>query len=242
MIEINLVPDVKQELIRAQRVRNNVIALTILIGIISLATVILLAFYVFGVQTIRDNLADSSIENNISKLKKVDDLSKTLTIQNQLTKLSDLNSSKRISSRVFDLFNSLIPPAPNDIKISSLILNADEGMIRIEGQAVNSYPAVEIFKKTLEGSKLKYKTIDDDEKQVDLVSRVSITDTSYGQDANGNKVLRFNMSFVYAPELLDQKSKETSIVITIDGNVTDSYIGIPKRIFADRPVDIEGDN
>lgn len=240
MIEINLVPDVKQELIKAQRSRNNVITLTILIGIISLALVVALAFYVFGVQAIRDNLLDSSINKNISELKKVDDLSKTLTVQNQLTKLSDLNKSKRITSRVFDLLNSVIPPAPNDVLISSFSLNTDDGVIRVEGQAVNSYSAVEIFKKTLEGAKLRYKAKGVN-KEVDLVSSVSISETSYGQDATGNRVLRFIMSFVYDPKLLAQESKETSIAIVINGNVTDSYVGIPKSIFADRPVDIEED-
>jgi hypothetical protein len=43
MIEINLVPDVKQELLNAQRVRNGVISIAIVTGIGSLAAVAILA-------------------------------------------------------------------------------------------------------------------------------------------------------------------------------------------------------
>lgn len=39
MIEINLVPDVKQELIKAQRVRATVISFSIAIGLVSVAVV-----------------------------------------------------------------------------------------------------------------------------------------------------------------------------------------------------------
>ncbi len=239
MIEINLIPDVKQELIRAQRMRSSVIAITILIGIISVAIVVILASYVFGVQTIRDNIADSSIEKGIAKLKNVDDLSKTLTIQNQLTKLSDLNKNKKISSRIFDVLSSIIPPAPDNIQISSISIKLDNEAVTIDGQAPNSYAAAEVFKKTLEGAKLRYKDKQDKLKEVDLASNIVIGDTSYGQDSSGNRTLRFTLSFNYAPELFAQSSKETTIAITVNGNVTDSYIGIPKSIFADRAADIE---
>ena len=64
MIEINLVPDVKQELIRAQRSRTVVVTFSILTGIIALGIVVLLLLYVFGVQTLRSAIADDAIEKN----------------------------------------------------------------------------------------------------------------------------------------------------------------------------------
>jgi Tfp pilus assembly protein PilN len=238
MIEINLVPDVKQELIKAQRTRSTVIAGAVLVGIASAAAVAILAIYVFGVQTLRSSLADSSISTGIKKLKAVKDLSKTLTIQNQLTKISDLNASKNINSRIFDVLLAVIPPAPDDIKVSTLRIDSETGTISIEGQAPNSYPAVEVFKKTLEGAKLRYKDSSNKSQEVDLASDISISDTSYGSDSSGAKVLRFSMSFVYAPELFAPASKDTTIAIIVNGNVTDSYIGIPKSIFADRAIDL----
>jgi len=49
MIEVNLIPDVKLELLKARKVRTNVISLSILITIVTAGAVALLAFYVFVV-------------------------------------------------------------------------------------------------------------------------------------------------------------------------------------------------
>jgi Tfp pilus assembly protein PilN len=238
MIEINLVPNVKQELIKAQRVRSKVIAGTIIVGLASIAAVLLLAFYVFGVQAARGFLADNAIDDGSKKLSKVEDLSKTLTIQNQLTKIPALNDSKKIDSRVFDLLIAIIPPAPNDIKISDMTIDSTEGTITINGQAANSYAAVEVFKKTIEGAKVKF--TGSDEKGVTLASNISTSNTSYGEDSSGAKVLRFTISFSYAKELFSPESKNVEIVVSNQGNVTDSYLGVPKNIFTDRAKDPAG--
>lgn len=242
MIEINLVPDIKQELLRAQSIRAKVIAGSIFIGVASIAVVALLVIYVFTVQTIRSSLADASIKQGSDKLMAVTDLTKTLTIQNQLTKISDLNSSKNINSRIFDLLNAVIPPVPNNILVSNLAVDSSSGLITIDGQAANSYAAVEVFKKTIEGATLKYTDDNGKPQAITLASQISTSDTSYGEDATGAKVLRFTLSFVYAPELFAPSSKNISIAITIDGNVTDSFLGVPKSIFADRAIDITEGN
>lgn len=239
MIEVNLIPDVKLELIKAQKMRNKVISITALVGLASVATVVVLAFYVFGVQALRGSLADTAINNNIEKLKKVEDLDKTLTIQNQLVKITGLNKSKKISSRLFDLLNSVIPPAPNDIQISLINVDTVANVVHLEGQALNSYPAVEIFKKTLENAILDYKDQDGQAQQIKLINDIVVSNTSYGQDLSGRRLLGFSMGFSYAPELFDQASKGVNIKVNVNGDVTDSYINIPKSIFADKVIEIK---
>ena len=241
MIEINLVPDVKQELIKAQRVRSTVISFAIFVGLAFVAIVTILAIYAFGVQTVRSSLADDSIKKGSEQLAKVEDLSKTLTIQNQLTKISTLHDSIKIDSRVFDVLQAIIPPAPNDVQISNLSVDSSLNQITIEGQAANSYAAVEVFKKTIEGAMVKYNDGEEDV-EVALASNVSTGDTSYGEDSSGAKVLRFTLSFEYASELLSPLSKSVTVVIANKGNATDSYLGVPKSIFVDRAKDIEETN
>jgi len=243
MIEINLVPDVKQELIRAQRVRSLVITGSILIGSISIAIVILLATYIFTVQAVRSNMADSTIKTGSNKLASVTDLSKTLTIQNQLTKISALNSDKKITSRLLGtsgLLTAIIPPSPNDIQISDLTIDTTTNLITIDGQAANSYAAVEVFRKTIEGADVKYTDTSNAKQQITLASDISISNTSYGEDSSGVKVLRFTISFNYVPELFSLASKNATVAVANQTNATDSYLGIPKSIFADRATDITG--
>lgn len=237
MIEINLVPDVKQELIRAERVRSTVISFSILIGIVVAIIVTVLAVYSYGVQSVRGAILDDSIKTSSQKLIAVEDLSKTLTIQNQLTKISALNSDKKIDSRMFDVLAAIIPAAPNAVQVSNLIINASDKSIVMSGQAANSYGAVEIFKKTIEGANIKF-TTDGTQQEIALASNVTTSDTSYGEDAAGTKVLRFTLTFNYVQELFSPLSENVSVVITNQGNVTDSYLGVPKSIFTDRAKDL----
>ncbi|HEY8886431.1 MAG TPA: hypothetical protein VIM31_02965 [Candidatus Microsaccharimonas sp.] len=236
MIEINLVPDVKQELIRARMIRSAVISGAIIAIIVAAGLVVVLSIYVFGVQTVRSAVADTAIKNGSDKLATVDDLSKILTIQNQLTKMSALNDSKKIDSRVFDLLQAIIPPSPNEVQVSSLAVDATAGTITFEGQTP-SYPSLEAFKKTIGAANVRFKDANAKQTDVVLATNLSISNVSYGEDASGAKVLRFTVSFTYAPELFSPGTTDPTIVLINGGNVTDSYLGIPKSIFTDRATD-----
>lgn len=242
MIEINLVPDVKQQLIQAQRVRNTVVSATIVIGIISVGVVALLAFYLFGVQTVRSALADNRIKEAITELQQIDDLSNTLTIQNQLSKLSVMHDSKNIDSRFFAILTAINPPSPNDVVVSSAKLDADTKTVTIDGQAANGYEAAELFKKTILSTKMTYKDSEGAQQSVSLTTDVSTSDISYGEDASGKKVLRFTMSFIYPDELFARSSSSAVIERPGRQNVTDSYLRIPQSLFSERASDIEGEN
>lgn len=242
MIEINLIPDVKRELIKAQRTRSVVITISIIVSIISIAAVAILAVYIFSVQLIRGNLLDSAIKDENAKLTKVEDLSKMLTIQNQLTKISELNNNKKITSRIFNMLDNINPPAPNDIAMTSISVDTSLQSVSIEGQAAVGYSALEIFKKTIAGAKVKYTDGEGKQQYADLASNISTKDVSYGEDSSGAKVLRFSVDFTYTPELFALISKDESVVITVNGNVTDSYQGVPRSIFTDRATDIVGGN
>lgn len=243
MIEINLVPDVKQELLKAQRVRSTVIAFSIIIGVISITIVVLLSIYVFGVQKVRDDMANDAIKKGITKLQSVKDLSKVLTIQNQLQKMSSLNSNKKISSRIFETLGAIIPPEPNNILISAIDVDTEQNEITLEGQAPNSNEAFQTFLKTLGAAKLEI-TGSDGKVQKDLVtlaSNISFSGVTYGMSSNGTKVLRFLISFTYDPILFSQSIEKATVKITVNGNVTDSYLGIPKTIFTDPVTILEED-
>lgn len=240
MIELNLIPDVKLELVKAKRFRTKIVTVSILISVVSIAAVAILASYAYGIQTVNSLLLDNSISSESKKLSSVEDLSKTLTIQNQLSLISNLNDSKKIDSRIFDVLFAVIPPAPNNVQISDLSIDSNSSIITIDGQASGGYAALEVFKKTIGGAQVKYLDNDGKQQQTVLASDISTTDVSYGEDSSGSKVLRFAISFVYATELFAPSSKSVSIVISINGNVTDSYLGVPKSIFTDRAADLKG--
>ena len=243
MIEINLIPDVKQELLKAQRMRSSVISIAIFTSIIAAGVVVLLLVYVYGVQLGRNVFLDNQIKNKSTELSQVKDLSRMVTIQNQLGKISELNDQKAISSRLFDMLSAIVPPAPNDVKVSQLNVDTEEKTVRIEGQT-HGFDSMETFKKTLQSAVIEApKTADGDAVEPTfLASNVSTSDVSYGEDSDGQKVLRFVVTFTYADSLFDAKTDAVSIKLSTNGNVTDTYLGLPKSIFTEPAKDLGGDN
>ena len=241
MIEINLIPDVKQELIKAQRVRSTVISIAIVAGVVASGIVVLLAVYVFGAQQLRSSLADSSIKSENEKLAKITDLGDALTIQNQLTKLSELHDSKKINSRLFDVLSAIVPAAPNTVAISKIGVDAAASTITIDAQADSGFPALEVFRKTIAATTFQYTDSDNKPQTVQLASDISDTNRSYGEDSSGKKVLRFTITFIYPEELFARSSSNATIVSPTRTNVTDSFIGVPSSLFIQRAADsLEG--
>ena len=236
MIEINLIPDVKRELLKARRQQKAVISMSILVALIAVGVVALLAVYTFGVQTVQDSLHDGNIKKEYDKLASVEDLSKTLTIQNQLQQVDSYHDKKTNSSRIFDFISTAIPSGKNAVSVSRLSFDTSDKIVTIEAEANNGYEALEVFKKTLELTKFSY--YDQDGKQqepVDLAANIADGDRRYGEDSNGKRVLRFTLSFTYPDELFATSSLRGKIVAPNKQNVTDSATGVPKSLFTNKP-------
>jgi Tfp pilus assembly protein PilN len=241
MIEINLVPDVKQELIKAQRVRVSVISIAILTGLIAVGVVVLLAVWVFGVQTARSVILDNTIQSESETLASVEDVNDVLTIQNQLSRISEMHNSKSITSRIFDVLTAINPSEPNNVAITNLSLDLLTSTITIEAQAANGYPALEAFKKTIAATTLRYNQ-GDEQLSIPLASNVSDSERSYGEDASGARVLRFALSFTYPEELFSRTAENATIVSPERTNATDSFQGVPHSLFTQRANDAEEEN
>jgi hypothetical protein len=241
MIEINLVPDVKQELIKAQRVRASVISVAVLVGIVAVGVVVLLAIWVFAVQTARGALSDGTIRSESEKLSKVEDIGNTLTIQNQLSKLAQMHDSKSIDSRLFDILTTINPSAPNNVAITNVSLDSETTTITVEAQAVNGYPALDVFKKTINATTFQF-TQGGEKQSVPLATGISDSDRSYGEDASGAKVLRFTLTFTYPEELFARTAQGATIVAPERSNATDSFLGVPQSLFTQKASDTEEGN
>lgn len=231
MIEINLIPDVKLELLRTQRQRRNVISISILVAIVAGALVALLAFYVFVIQSVAMGLASGAIDSEFKKLNGVQDLSKTLTIQKQMDSVSSLHSSKVVSSRAFDIMSTIIPTGDNKVSISRFDLDATSTTITIEGQAQNGYAALEAFKKTIAKTTFNYVSDGEQKTGLHIASAITDGDQRYGESTDGKRVLRFTLSFTYPTELFATSSEQGRIIAPNRQNATDSAVGVPKSLF-----------
>ena len=232
MIEINLIPSVKRELLKTRAARNRVISLSFLIGGGAIAAVVALSIIFVG-QIAAEAVQDGAIKDKNDKLTSITDINKVVTIQNQLSKISDQHAAKKINSRVFDVVSAVNPPDPNNVQFSVIKIEPETKTIKLEGTASNGYEALETLKKTILNTKIK--TSDSEEtKEVSLTEAIVDGNTSFGENAEGAKVLQFSFSFEYPDELF-AVSRGTVTVLTPTSkiDVTDSRLGVPSSLFQD---------
>lgn len=233
MIEINLVPDVKQELIHAQRVRLSVISLAIVASIVAVGALALLGG-IYGVESFRSHLLDNSIRDNSKKLSRVSDIDKTLTIQNQLAQIGPIHDSSHVTSRIFGV---LVPISaqntPNQIQYTNVTVDVAASTVTVQAQTPQ-YGGLDAFRKTLAATKFKYSSDGSDEQSVPLASDISVTQQTLGQSSEGTPAVTFTLTFTYPTELLSPTSKNAQIVTPSATNATDSYQGIPTSLFTER--------
>lgn len=231
MIEINLLPNVKRELLKTRVMRNRVISISFLVGGASIAAVVVLAL-ILGSQIAAEAVQNGVIKDRNDKLMAVEDLNKVVTIQHQLTKINEQHSGKKLNSRIFDVVTAVNPVAPNNVSFSDIKVNPGPKTITLEGSAVNGYSALETLKKTILNTKVQT-TDGDKSSEVSLTKEIKDGDTSFGENSEGKKVLQFSFSFEYAEELLAPANNGTVSVLTPTGkvDVTDSRQGIPDSLF-----------
>ena len=231
MIEINLLPNVKRELLKTRAMRNRVISISFLVGGASIVAVVVLAL-ILGSQIAAEAVQNGVVKDRNDKLMAVEDLNKVVTIQHQLTKINEQHSGKKINSRIFDVVTAVNPVAPNNVSFSDIKVNPGSKTITLEGSAVNGCSALETLKKTILNTKVQT-TDGDKSSEVSLTKEIKDGDTSFGENSEGKKVLQFSFSFEYAEELLAPANNGTVSILTPTGkvDVTDSRQGIPDSLF-----------
>lgn len=158
MFEINLVPQIKRDALRTQKIRNLVIAACILIGT---TCGILLAIFgtTYGVQRAITANRTAQIKENHAALKDLVpddryDLQYYLTIQNQLKELGEISEQKSVFSRVLGIVSDVVPRHPQTgdptIQFTELNYNVTTFRVSFDAQSIYSYEALNALQRTME--------------------------------------------------------------------------------------------
>ena len=158
--EINLVPDIKYEMIKALKLRNFIFFLCIAVAAGAIGAVAILGGIVGG-QSIALSNRDETLKLASSKINSYDDLNDFLTIQNQLGKLSTISENKKVLSRTFDILSSLIPVGEDTITISELNIDLANNAWSFDAQANAGgdgidYRVLNAFEKSMEYLRYDY--------------------------------------------------------------------------------------
>ena len=132
MIQFNLLPDVKIEYIKARRQKRLVVLSSSLAAVGALTVLIFLILFVDAVQ--KKNLHDlnADIKTQSAQLEKTANLTKILTVQNQLTSLTSLHDQKPAVTRLFGFLSQL---TPNAVSIGSLRIDYSQKTLSVSGSA-----------------------------------------------------------------------------------------------------------
>lgn len=170
--EINLVPEVKMQMIRAQKLRNLVLYICIMVSVISVGAVLVL----FGIKSGQDIAMagqDKRLELMSEKLTGYDELSDLVTIQTQLSRLDSIAKNKTVLSRVFGALGVMLSQGEDFVKLSELRVDLDGYTLRMEGQTdarvapLIDYRVLEAFKKSAALTKYDYgRYVDANDKEI----------------------------------------------------------------------------
>lgn len=134
MIQLNLLPDVKLQYIKARQNKRMVMSIAFIASVFFVAILIILLVFVRIGQQGHIGRLSKDIETKTSELQEKENLAKILTIQNQLNSLPNLHDQKAISSRLFDYLAQLTPA---DATISDVDVVFGDNTLEIKGNTKN---------------------------------------------------------------------------------------------------------
>ena len=161
--EINLVPDIKNEMIKTLKLRNYIFFGCIVVAIASIALTIIFGL-IMGGQRIAVENKKSTLETLSAKLNSYTDLNDFLTIKNQLSDVDTLTSNKTVLSRTFNILSAILPTGADTITISEMRvdLTTDQPTFNLEAQAnagkepFIDYNVLDSFKKSMQYMRYDY--------------------------------------------------------------------------------------
>lgn len=215
MIQLNLLPDVKLEYLKARRTQRLVVTVSTVLIAASLVVFVLLIGTVDILQKKNLNDLNNDISKYTSQLQNTPNLSKILTVQNQLQVLTSLHDQKPAASRLFGYLKQL---TPSTASISQLNVDYVQHTLAVTGNA-SSLDDVNAFADTLKFTNYKLS---------DGTSANAFSDVVLSQFSRSNSGATYTITATFDPAIFDSKSNVTLTVPNI----------ISTRSIVEQPTDL----
>ncbi|MEK7594136.1 MAG: PilN domain-containing protein [Patescibacteria group bacterium] len=204
MIQLNLLPDVKLEFIKAQRAQRLAFSIAFLAGGVSIALLVVL-LSLTGLQNKHLNDLSKDIASSTAKLQKQPQIGKILTVQNQLESLTGLHDQKPAAPKVLEYINQVTPA---QVDITSLTVDFTEQTATITGTA----DALSSVNKYVDTLKFTTYTTQDDNTAKPAFSNVVLSSFGLG-DSSGGKAnphpANYTITLSYDPAIFDNTQRVT---------------------------------
>lgn len=217
MIQFNLLPDIKIQYLKAKRQEHAVVLASIVAIIVSITVFLLLMVVVHGIQKKNLNDLNADIKAASDELKATPELTKILTVQNQLNALPGLHDKKVVSSRLFSYLSQV---TPSDATIAKLDIDLTLNTMTISGDA-KTLTVVNQYTDTLKFTTFKTQSTDKDTK---AFSEVVLSTFSRDKDS-----ATYQITLKYDPIIF---SSEEEVALTVPKIIsTRSQVAKPTALF-----------
>ncbi|MEO5690629.1 MAG: hypothetical protein ABIQ64_00400 [Candidatus Saccharimonadales bacterium] len=232
MIQLNLLPDVKKEFLKAQQTKNAVISGAVLVSIVAAGVVALLATTVYGAQSLFIANLKKEIESNHQTVASKQEINKYLAIQSQLKAVDEASANRSVYARWFEYLPQLNPKQPFNITLYNAEIVKDGTTAKLIGSGAN-FEVVNNFKNTLDNAKLVY--VGSDGQKIEKPLFVSVDSGSPSiSNVNGQTLATFEFTLVFEPEAFSLSTLDPKIEVpkltTSDGDQN-----APKELFGASP-------
>lgn len=217
MVQFNLLPDVKHDFIKARRTKHMVMVTAAVAAGSCLTVMVLLWGAVNGAQKQHLKKVNDDISNHTKELNKTEDLTKILTVQNQLKSLPELQKKKPVTSRLVVYMGQIIPAQVN---IASLEVDYEAHTIEFSGNADN-LDRINTFADTL---KFTDYVIADDTSKPAQKAFTKVVMTSYAPRVATNAT--FTIKATYDIAIFDS-AQDTKLVVPPNKITTRSQTNQP---------------
>lgn len=209
MIQLNLLPDVKKEYLKSQKTKALVISSSIIVTLAAVGLSVLLFLYVTLVQQLQINIITSDIKKKGDELNSIQDISKYLTVQNQLRVLPELHDQKGIYSRLLNFLPVMNPSPPNNVKLSVLNTTVEDKSVLFTGTTA-TFESLNVFVETLNNVEAKYKAAGSDQQTTEKIFDAVAVQSSSLARVNNVSTVSFTIRAVYKEAVFDARNTDVS--------------------------------
>ena len=229
MIQLNLLPDVKLNYIKAKRTKRLVL--------LSSFAVIAFSIGLFAIMYSAVNIAQKRHLSNLNKdiqkyrtqLETTKDVSKILTVQNQLNNVGTLHTQKPVTTRVYPYMSQLVPA---NAGVSQITVDFTQGTINLSGTA-DSLATVNKFVDTLKFTDYKAVMKAEDGTITETKEGKAFSAVVLGGFSKEEDQATFQVSFSFDPVIFDSNYEVALVVPNIIS--TRSNVEKPEALFQGAP-------
>ena len=189
MISLNLLPDVKKEYLKTQRLKHTIIALSVAVAVLA-AIFLAITGSILLAQTANKNGIRADIKKNYDIIVSEKDgdtarINRLLTIQEDIDSINSISSDSPVISRVFDFLKQVNASEPNNAEIDRIVITASGKNVSatING-VVSSFAALDTYKESLKTAKFVSAENPSQEEAELLFDDVKVISSSFSSQRN----------------------------------------------------------